>query len=615
MGGFVCASGLGLAGGFGWGRAGSGAREDCARMLAVRHIWSRGAISGVALMLICGVGLGLAWPGPGGPADGSAPARALTQAGDAPRPAGYARAPARYATALFSPAARPDPADVRACGALPRFPDGTAAQIMAGRLTIAPFKPVVIDPGRDGGIDWAMNPYNDPTWVLDFQTGTWIESLVEAYLAGGQHAARYRARAEAILMGWLASVPLASQNPETLMCSAEAFPGQAWIHDQIPVLLDYYAAHWQGAYNHGLSQDLELLRAGCVYPASQWGGQPLYWRQLARRQMIESFQPNQYGPAVDAQGATNEQATGYANFTFGLWTTAEANLAACHRPPLPAADTARIASMATFLALATQPDGRLVQIGDTYAITPRDRAGTPLEFAATGGAAGRPPGSACRGIRRWLRIRPVRVGNARIAADNVLLFAAIRPWHPDPRARRPHGADLLRARARPDRGQRARRLREQRVPSLLAVAGGREHARPAGCAVRPVRGHLGGGRRYRRERTVLRVHRYRIRRVRPRPQRLRQPGPGLRGGVRPGGGRRRLPAALAPGPGPDGADGGRRRTPSRRHRARNWKSGRSRCRVRSSLRVQRGLPAGRSTRIRAGCPAARTSAPPRPWSR
>jgi hypothetical protein len=360
-------------------------------MLAVRHIWSRGAISGVALMLICGVGLGLAWPGPGGPADGSAPARALTQAGDAPRPAGYARAPARYATALFSPAARPDPADVRACGALPRFPDGTAAQIMAGRLTIAPFKPVVIDPGRDGGIDWAMNPYNDPTWVLDFQTGTWIESLVEAYLAGGQHAARYRARAEAILMGWLASVPLASQNPETLMCSAEAFPGQAWIHDQIPVLLDYYAAHWQGAYNHGLSQDLELLRAGCVYPASQWGGQPLYWRQLARQQMIESFQPNQYGPAVDAQGATNEQATGYANFTFGLWTTAEANLAACHRPPLPAADTARIASMATFLALATQPDGRLVQIGDTYAITPRDRAGTPLEFAATGGAAGRPP--------------------------------------------------------------------------------------------------------------------------------------------------------------------------------------------------------------------------------
>jgi hypothetical protein len=168
-------------------------------------------------------------------------------------------------------------------------------------------------------------------------------------------------------------------------------PGQAWIQDAIPSLLDFYVAHWQGAYNHGLSQDLELLRAGCAYPARQWGGQPLTWRNLARQQMIESFKPNQYGPAVDAQGATNEQATGYANFTFGLWTTAEANLAACGLPPLPPGIRSRIAAMATFLALATQPNGRLVQIGDTYDITPRDRAGTPLQYAATMGRAGTAP--------------------------------------------------------------------------------------------------------------------------------------------------------------------------------------------------------------------------------
>jgi hypothetical protein len=285
----------------------------------------------------------------------------------------------------------PDSADARACGALPSFPNGTAAEIMAGRLTIAPFKAVVIDPHTDGDIDWAMNPYHDPTWVLDFQTGTWIEALVEAYLAGGRQAASYRARAKAILTGWLDSVPLANKNPETLMCSAEAFPGQAWIHDKIPVLLNYYAAHWQGAYNHGLSQDLELLRAGCAYPASEWGGRPLFWRKLARQQMIESFEPNKYGPAVDAQGATNEQSTGYENFNLGLWTEAEADLAACRQAPLPAADSARVAKMTLFLALATQPDGRLVQIGDTYAITPRDRAGTPLQFAATMGAAGTPP--------------------------------------------------------------------------------------------------------------------------------------------------------------------------------------------------------------------------------
>jgi len=261
---------------------------------------------------------------------------------------------------------------------------------MAGRLTVASLPAVTIDPGRDGDVNWSMDPFGNPTWVLDFQTGAWIESLVEAYLAGGPHADAYRDRAEAILKTWLTGVPIQNRNPETLMCSAQAFPGQAWVHDQIPVLLDYYAAHWQGAYNHGLSQDLELLRAGCAYPAARWSGQPLKWRQEARQQMVRSFEPNQYGPAVDAHGATNEQATGYANLDFGLWSTAQSDLAACGEP-LPAWISARIGQMALFLALATQPDGTLAQIGDTYAIAPRDRPGTPLQFAATKGKAGTPP--------------------------------------------------------------------------------------------------------------------------------------------------------------------------------------------------------------------------------
>jgi Heparinase II/III-like protein len=286
---------------------------------------------------------------------------------------------------------RPLSADARACGSLPSFPSGTADEIMAGQVTIAPFPAVTVDPGRDGNIDWSMAPFGgNPTWVLDFQTGDWIVALAEAYLAGGPHADAYRDRAEAILKTWLTGVPIQNKNPETLMCSAEAFPGQAWINDQIPILLDYYAANWDGAYNHGLSQDLELLRAGCAYPAGAWGGQPLKWREVARQQMIEAFEPNQYGPAVDAQGVTNEQSTGYANFDMGLWDTAENALAACGLS-LPGWITARIAQMPTFLAMATQPNGKLVQIGDTYVISPRNRPGTPLQYAATRGTAGTPP--------------------------------------------------------------------------------------------------------------------------------------------------------------------------------------------------------------------------------
>jgi hypothetical protein len=280
--------------------------------------------------------------------------------------------------------------DAKACGPLPSFPAGTADQIMAGRLTIAPFATVTIDPHRDGRIDWGQDPFHHPTWVVDFQNAQWIEALIKAYLAGGPQADAYRSRAKTLLLGWLSQVPADNRTPDTLICSAEAFPGQSWIDNQIPGLLNYYASHWDGAYNHGLKQSLQLLGAGCAYPAGAFGGQAASWRETARQQMIDSFSPNALGPAIDAQGVTNEQSTGYANFDFGLWSTAESDLGACGLS-LPGWIESRIALMPTFLAMATQPDGKLVQIGDTYVIGPRHRAGTPLEYAATMGRSGSVP--------------------------------------------------------------------------------------------------------------------------------------------------------------------------------------------------------------------------------
>jgi hypothetical protein len=106
-------------------------------------------------------------------------------------------------------------------------------------------------------------------------------------------------------------------DPLTLICSSEAFPGQGWIEDQIPPMVGYLAARWQGAWNHGLKQDLQILGIGCAYPAGAFGGQALTWRQVARRQMLASFAPGRLGPAVDGQGVTNEQAAGYAKLTYG----------------------------------------------------------------------------------------------------------------------------------------------------------------------------------------------------------------------------------------------------------------------------------------------------------
>jgi hypothetical protein len=268
-----------------------------------------------------------------------------------------------------SPAAPALSGAARACGPLPQFNKATADQIMAGQLTIAPWPAVTIDPHQDGDIDWQLDPFHHPTWVQDFQSGGWIEMLVSGYLAGGPQAPAYRARAMAITVSWLSGVPIWLRDPETLICISQAFPGQSWIQDQIPPAVDYLAAHWDGAWNHGLKQDLELLRIGCGYPAQAFGGAALGWRQTAVRQMIAAFEPNPLGPSIDAQGAVNEQATLYEDFVYNLWQRGQPRLAACGYQ-LPGWIRARIAQMPAFLAYATEPDGDLVQIGDTYVERP-----------------------------------------------------------------------------------------------------------------------------------------------------------------------------------------------------------------------------------------------------
>jgi len=236
---------------------------------------------------------------------------------------------------------------------------------MAGKLTVSPFPAVTVDPRRDGAVDWSLNPYHDPTWVLDFRQGAWIEQLIAGCLAGGPRAAAYLKRAAQVTAGWLRAIPVSARDPLTLLCAAQAFPGQAWIAGQVAPTVNWYAAHWQGAYNHGLTQDVNLLRIGCAYPAAAFGGGALAWRKAAVAQMTASFGPNPYGPAIDAQGAVNEQATLYENFVYNLWKVARPLLASCGYA-LPARVTARIAAIPRFLGYATQPDGNLAQIGDTY---------------------------------------------------------------------------------------------------------------------------------------------------------------------------------------------------------------------------------------------------------
>jgi heparinase II/III-like protein len=338
----------------------------------------RGAVT---VRLVCGVLVGLLI------AAGSAACGGAGLAPDrAPASSGAGRPAAAIGSLTMADHAR-------ACGrsgSAASFSRAAADELMAGRLRIAPFSVVTVDPHHDGDIDWSLDPFHHPTWTTAYQSAGWVGPLIDGALFGGDRAPAYRNRAAALLRDWLHDVPVSRRSPTALVCAVRAFAGESWIEDQIPGQVDYFAAHWDGPWNHGLRRDLEILRIGCGYPASAWGGRPFRWRTVAQRQMVDAFGASGLGQAIDRQGASNEQSTGYTKVTYNWWTRAERQLADCG-VPLPAEIGARIANMPTFLAHATQPDGRLVPLGDTYATAPAKVPGTPLLYAATRGAEGSPP--------------------------------------------------------------------------------------------------------------------------------------------------------------------------------------------------------------------------------
>jgi hypothetical protein len=278
----------------------------------------------------------------------------------------------------------------RACEAQSKFRIETAEEVMAGRLTMPPFGTVTIDPERDGNVNWYMNPFKHPSWVLYYRGGDWVQVLVDRYLQGGPNAAAYRTRAGAYLRDWLRDVPIGERNASTLICVARAFPGEAWIEGAIPPQVDLLATTWSGAWNHGMFEDLRLLKIGCGYPAGAWGGKPVFWRERARARMLSALEPNSYGPAIDDQGASNEQSTAYTALVRSLWTRGARRLEQCGYA-VPAKWTDRLARMPTFIAHSIMPTGTWAQLGDTYGTQTAAIAGTPVEYAATRGASGSPP--------------------------------------------------------------------------------------------------------------------------------------------------------------------------------------------------------------------------------
>ncbi|MBB6565075.1 heparinase II/III domain-containing protein [Kribbella sandramycini] len=257
------------------------------------------------------------------------------------------------------------------------------------------FKATKVGDGK-GNINWKANPYKNPSWYMWLHSLRWIGQGITAGSNGDKAAL---AHVTAITRDWVKDNPYSwkanagaheatMHRTNVLLCLRQAVlknlkvttlpSSYAWLDAALINHAKFMVANWGGPGNHGTDESIALFGVGCTLNRSDY-------KKTAQDRLAKGITT-----AIDAQGATNEQATGYAQFNYTLWGRAEAALQNCGVNP-GTTIKARRALLGTFIAHATTPLGMLHQIGDTEYVKTNNAAGSPFEYAATQGKAGKAP--------------------------------------------------------------------------------------------------------------------------------------------------------------------------------------------------------------------------------
>lgn len=264
----------------------------------------------------------------------------------------------------------------------------TAEGLMAGRLALGDGRTVSI--GTTGDTVWARSTFDAGTTRL-LASMSWANVLLREYARTG--SAAYLDRARAFAADFVRDNPpgggarpadtwtpmYAGQRTSFLACLTVQRPtdtaAASWLTSHGTWLAQ--PANHGGDWNQGLEAAIGLLGAGCRLDRADF------------RTTASTRLGSMITQSVDAQGAFNEQAPGYAGFVHRRWELAASKLSECGQP-VPAAISERLPRLLDFTAWATAGDGRLVQIGDTFRDAPPAIPGTSAQYAATQGAAGTP---------------------------------------------------------------------------------------------------------------------------------------------------------------------------------------------------------------------------------
>ncbi|WP_067169457.1 heparinase II/III domain-containing protein [Microtetraspora niveoalba] len=241
---------------------------------------------------------------------------------------------------------------------LPATP--TSEDVMNGELSFLDRPAVKIGTK----VDWSLDPYKSRSWQMVFQSLRWMGRLVADYEATGKQA--YLNRATEIAKDWVEKNPYGGRttnkyawqdHPTALRAPAlvclSRYVSDAWLKNSLAVHAKLLAdpRFYKAGHNHGLDQDIGLLRIGCRY--NQKG-----WKDLALDRMVKSMKLD-----IDSEGALREQAPRYAIYVHDRLRVATDTIKDCGLK-VPDDLAKRWDGLPKHISAATQPNGYMVPLGD-----------------------------------------------------------------------------------------------------------------------------------------------------------------------------------------------------------------------------------------------------------
>ena len=248
-----------------------------------------------------------------------------------------------------------------------------------------------------GNINWLANPYRQVSWYMWLHSLRWIGAAVEAGRNGDAEALEH---AKAIAQDWVRDNPYSWQSnigawestmhrTNLLLClrsvvtdrNGGTLPARdRWLDSSLVQHAEYLKHHFSGYGNHGTDESLAMLGLGATLGRRDY-------TTLAQQRLAAILTY-----AIDADGASNEQSTGYAVFNYALWGRVGAEVSKL----LPGSSLDRqIADkrrrLLTFLAHSFTPMATPFQLGNTEQARRAIYSGTVQEWPASGGTQGTPP--------------------------------------------------------------------------------------------------------------------------------------------------------------------------------------------------------------------------------